>query len=253
VAGLGAFAVYATWAAYQADNYYAVSYLSPFYSPLLMVKAGVAGGSMVDHAWFGAWPEWWPTWLPASPAFLILAGPGAMRFTCYYYRKAYYRAFALTPPACAVQGIRPGKYKGETSLLIIQNFHRYAMYVAIGFVIVLYWDAFQAFFYKGPETGGVSQFGVGVGTIVLLVNATLLGCYTFGCHSLRHLVGGQSDCFSCSVMARTRHKAWTFTSLLNRRHMAFAWLSLIWVGLSDVYVRLVASGVITDLNTWGVG
>jgi len=30
----------------------------------------------------------------------------------------------------------------------------------------------------------------------------------------------------------------------------FAWFSLVWVGLSDVYVRLVSMEVITDLNTW---
>jgi hypothetical protein len=32
--------------------------------------------------------------------------------------------------------------------------------------------------------------------------------------------------------------------------MQFAWASLLWVGFTDVYVRLVSMGVITDLNTW---
>ena len=32
--------------------------------------------------------------------------------------------------------------------------------------------------------------------------------------------------------------------------MQFAWVSLIWVVFTDVYVRLVSMGVITDLNTW---
>ena len=36
-------------------------------------------------------------------------------------------------------------------------------------------------------------FGIGLGTLVLAVNVILLGGYTFGCHSLRHLVGGFLD------------------------------------------------------------
>ena len=74
-----------------------------------------------------AFPSWWPWFLPASPAFLILAFPGSFRFTCYYYRKAYYRSFAATPPACAVSALPQKKYKGETALLIFQNLHRYAL------------------------------------------------------------------------------------------------------------------------------
>jgi len=30
------------------------------------------------------------------------------------------------------------------------------------------------------------------------------------------------------------------------RHMLFAWLSLVWVGFSDLYVRLCATGTWTD-------
>jgi hypothetical protein len=45
--------------------------------------------------------------------------------------------------------------------------------------------------------------------------------------------------------------AWKKASWLNARHMQFAWASLVWVGLTDAYVRLVAMGVIKDLNTWG--
>jgi len=35
---------------------------------------------------------------------------------------------------------------------------------------------------------------------------------------------------------------------LNARHMQFAWISLFVVALSDVYIRLVASGTITDFK-----
>jgi hypothetical protein len=242
VLGLGGFAVYSTWAAWQGANFYTISYLSPFYSPIIFAPPG-ASEEMLQHAWLGTWPEWWPSFVPASPAFLILIFPGAFRATCYYYRKAYYRSFFGSPAGCAV-GARPeGNYQGETRLFLWQNLHRFALYAAIVFIFILYYDAFIAFFYKG-------KFGIGIGSIVLLVNATLLACYTFGCHSFRHLVGGCLNIFSNTAFNGLRLAIWKKVSFLNERHMMFAWISLFWVGFSDVYVRLVAMGVINDLNTW---
>src|SRR5215467_6738055 len=86
------FGIYATLRAFEGAFYEWGSYLSPFYSPLIDPK----------H-------RWWPF----SPAILILGGPLGFRVTCYYYRKAYYRAFFLDPPACAVGELRH-KYSGET-------------------------------------------------------------------------------------------------------------------------------------------
>ena len=256
LAGLTAFIIYSTWAAWQGNNYFWSAsenpqnfggYLSPFYSPTLFIDTSALGSAPLWHAWLGAWPDWLFNfkWLPASPAWLILIFPLSFRFTCYYYRKAYYRAFAWSPPACAVGGIPQKPYKGETGLLVIQNLHRYAMYFAIVFIFLLSYDAVMSFFNNG-------RFGVGVGSIVLLINPVLIGAYTFGCHSLRHLVGGRLDCFSCGTMAKISYKRWSIVSILNRNHQLFAWLSLFWVGFADVYVRLVSMGVITDLNTWGV-
>jgi hypothetical protein len=37
-------------------------------------------------------------------------------------------------------------------------------------------------------------------------------------------------------------------TLFNERHMQWAWVSLFWVGFSDLYVRLVAMGIITDVR-----
>jgi hypothetical protein len=34
------------------------------------------------------------------------------------------------------------------------------------------------------------------------------------------------------------------------RHRGFAWLSLFWVVLTDLYVYLVSTGTIRDVNTW---
>jgi hypothetical protein len=256
VLGFGLFIVYSTWAAFQGEHYYWEPYLSPFYSPVLLTDAAQAGavaetsahGLLEHHSWFGGVPGWWPGFLPFSPAFLILAFPGSFRFTCYYYRKAYYRAFAQTPTACAVGpiggGLSPtGKYRGETALMLFQNLHRYALYFALIFIGILYYDAFVAFHH--PTKG----WGVGVGSLVLTINATLLACYTFGCHSFRHLVGGRLNWFSKSP---GRHTAWKGVTFLNERHMLFAWLSLFWVGFSDVYVRLVSMEIIPDLNTWGI-
>jgi hypothetical protein len=168
--------------------------------------------------------------------------PLGFRATCYYYRKAYYRAFFLDPPACAVGEPATRNYRGETAFpFILQNLHRYILYGAIVFLCFLWHDAYRAFLFDG-------RFGVGVGTLVLLVNVTLLTTYALSCHSLRHLVGGRLDCFSCASFGGPQHTAWSWLSILNNRHMLFAWISLVTVGLADFYVRLVASGTITDLR-----
>lgn len=251
--GFLSFIVYSTWAAFQSGYYWYSGgvaegfggYLSPMYSPLIFIDTFAKGAAPLHHAWFGEWPSWWPSIFPNSPAFLIVGFPLAFRFTCYYYRKAYYRAFAGSPPACAVGAIPQSPYKGETGLLIFQNLHRYALYFAILFIFILSYDAVLSFF-----RGGV--FGIGVGTLVLTINPILLGAYTFGCHSFRHLIGGKLDCYSCGMSEKTRYKGWLKVSWLNNRHMLFAWCSLIWVGWTDVYVRMVSMGVWTDYSTWSI-
>jgi hypothetical protein len=72
--------------------------------------------------------------------------------------------------------------------------------------------------------------------------------FTFGCNSLRHLVGGNVNCFSPQTFGQQRYKAWQWVTRFNERHMAWAWVSLFWVGFSDLYVRLVAMGIITDVR-----
>ena len=136
---LGAFVVYATWAAFQGEHYEFGPYLSPFYSPLLFGEGA--------HSWFGPKPGWWPAALPFSAALLILWAPGGFRFTCYYYRGAYYKAFWADPPSCAVGEPRK-KYLGEQSFpLILQNIHRYFLYLAILFLFVLTYDVWKAMWF----------------------------------------------------------------------------------------------------------
>jgi hypothetical protein len=239
------FVVYTTWALWQAKHYYADPYLSPYYSPVLFTDPAAAGAAPVSHAWFGSWPSWWPDFIPKSPAMFILIFPLSFRMTCYYYRKAYYRAYAGSPPGCAVGPLGgKRKYNGETKLLLIQNLHRFALYAALAFIFLLGYDALISFSKNG-------QLGVGLGSIIISINVILIACYTFGCHSFRHLVGGRKDCMSNCGKPTVALGAWKRVSWFNARHMQFAWASLLWVMVTDVYVRLVSMGVITDLNTWG--
>ncbi|MBI4664467.1 MAG: succinate dehydrogenase [Verrucomicrobia bacterium] len=234
--GLTTFIVYSTWAAFQGEHYAWGPYLSPFYSPELF------GDS--PHSWFGPKPSWWPQWLLFSPALLILWAPGGFRVTCYYYRGAYYKSFWGDPPACTVGEPRQ-EYLGEHSLpLILQNIHRYFLYLALMFILILSHDVWKAMWFADPATERVT-FRIGVGTVILAVNVFLLGGYTFGCHSLRHLVGGFGDQLSRAPLCQ---KTYSCVSCLNRRHMLWAWMSLFWVGFSDLYVRMCAMGVWRDLR-----
>jgi hypothetical protein len=227
--GLGGFVIYATWAALQDAHYFVAPYLSPFYSPCVSANC--------VHKTIPLIGSWWNL----SPAFLVLWVPGGFRATCYYYRKAYYRAFFLDPPACAVGEFGEHRYCGETKFpFILQNLHRYFFYLALVVLAFLWKDAYEGFFFDG-------SFGMGVGSLVLVVNSTLLSFYTLGCHSLRHLIGGKLDSFhggSCAV----RHSCWQGVSRFNEHHMLWAWCSLFWVGFTDFYVRMVASGMITDVR-----
>jgi hypothetical protein len=234
---LGSFLVYATWAAFQNEFYAWGNYLSPFYSPLLFSDS--------PHAWIhGARPSWLPAFLPFSPALLILPFPAGFRLTCYYYRGAYYKSFWADPPNCAVGEPRKS-YRGEKTLpLVIQNIHRYFLYAALVFLVILASDAYKAMWFVDPPTGRES-FGIGVGTLVLITNVILLGGYTLGCHSLRHLVGGYLDQLS---RAPVRKRTYDCVSCLNRGHMRWAWLSLFWVAFSDIYIRLVSMGIWHDVR-----
>lgn len=230
VVALTAFGVYALFAAIQGSHYLytggGARYLSPFYSPDLKSMLG-----------------WDP---PFSPAFMVLWAPLGLRLTCYYYRKAYYRSFFWSPPACAVPG-RPRKraYRGETALpFVLQNAHRFFFYFATIVVGFLWYDAIRGFFFR--TASGSLTLGVGLGSIVLLVNVVALSAFTFGCNSFRHLIGGNLDCFTCSLSTRMRHRVWLRVTVLNVRHANWAWISLATVGLADLYVRLAAAGVFHD-------
>ena len=237
--GFSAFLVYSNWAAWQGEYYTYGPYLSPFYSPEIW------GSS--PHAWFGPKPGWYPSFLPFSPALLILWIPGLFRFTCYYYRGAYYKAFWLDPPGCTVAEPRK-KYRGENSFpLIMQNIHRYFLFLSLAVLVLLYYDAVMAFWFTTGVDGAASSshFGIGVGSLVLVTNCVLQTMYLFGCHSLRHLIGGRLNSLIGKPVRKCGYECVTG---LNKYHMKWAWFSLFSVGLSDLYVRLCSMGFLTDLR-----
>ena len=217
--------------AYFVEQYH---YLSPFSSPC--VSASCAPGARDFGTWFGHFPPFIPFALLVLP-FLL-----GFRLTCYYYRRAYYRAFWLSPPACAVA--EPHKtYSGETKLpLIFQNLHRYFFGAAVVISLINTYDAFHALF----KADG--SFGLGLGNIILFVNVVLLWAYTISCHSCRSIIGGRINNFSRHP---ARYKAWQFVSRLNAKHMQLAWTTLATLALTDFYIMAVSAGWISDLRIVG--
>jgi len=214
---LGAFTGYTVWLATTGVGDAAnAPYLSPFYSP-----------------------RWFAGRVPGVPAFFCLVIPLAFRFTCYYYRKAYYRSFLFDPPACAVADPHH-TYGGETRLpFVLNNLHRYAMYGALAYVLILSYDVVQAFAYNGRAY-------LGIGTGIMLLNDTLLAVYAFSCHSFRHLVGGRVDCFSCVRFGQQRHALWKGVTRLNVSHPMWAWVSMFSVVSVDIYIRMLNAGWFLD-------
>jgi hypothetical protein len=214
---------------YWVEDYH---YLTPFYSPC------VSNGCEGDSSLFG---RFLPDIAIFPFAMLTLPFLGLFRLTCYYYRRAYYRSYWGSPPACAVPDFHK-TYGGESRLpLILQNSHRYFFYFAVLLSIVNTIDAVLAFH---SPTG----FGIGLGTIILVINVVLLWAYTISCHSCRHIVGGRLRHFSKHPL---RYRAWGFVSTLNTKHMQLAWTTLGTLVVADFYVMAVAAGWISDLRIVG--
>ncbi len=223
--------IYATARVFMGHWYWVprYHYLTPFYSPC--VSGECAAGSSSLGRWIPAVP-------PIIPyAFVSLPFVLGFRLSCYYYRRAYYRAFWQAPPACAVREPHQA-YTGETRFpLILQNLHRYFFYLAVPIAALLTYDLAQAF--RGPD----GDFGLGLGTLIMLVNVAAIWAYTLSCHSCRHITGGRLKHFSAHPV---RYWIWTQISKLNARHMLFAWLSLGTLMLTDLYIWLVSAGVFSD-------
>jgi hypothetical protein len=222
---LAVVAGYSAWAAFQSSDYFAGPYISPIFSPCLAAICGRRANVVLLGSWWRL-----------SPALIVVGFPIGLRATCYYYRKVYYRSFWLSPPACAVAEPHR-RYSGETRFpLLLQNLHRYLWYAGLLVAAVLSLDAWHSFRFPGG-------WGIGLGSLILTANAIFFWGYMLSCHSCRHLVGGGLKTLS---RHRVRSRLWSMVSRLNARHPLFAWLSLPTVVLTDLYVRLLATGVIHD-------
>ena len=91
------------------------------------------------------------------------------------------------------------------------------------------------------------KFGIGIGSLVMLVNILLLT--TYSSRAIRCAPGGRK-----TGLLLLRHagvasqSAWRGVTKLNEHHMFWAWVSMISVGLTDLYIRLVASGALKDIR-----
>ena len=224
-----AFVVFATYRAFAGTYFYSEPYMSPFFSPCLTATCEEASALGTPLGWW----KW-------SPALVILIFPLGFRMTCYYYRKAYYRSFWLSPPACAVAEPH-ASYSGETRLpLILNNLHRYFWY---GAMVVAAFLTFETVLTFRDEAGNWGHMGLG--TVFFVINSVLIWLYTLSCHSCRHIVGGRLRHFSKHPV---RYRLWTWVSKENQRHALWAWLSLFSVAGVDFYVYLLARGVIDDVR-----
>lgn len=231
VLGLTAFVAYGVWRVFWGSStYYSAPYISIFYSPC--IASSCAEGAN-EFSFIGDWWRW-------TPALLVAWIPLGFRLTCYYYRKAYYRSYWLSPPSCAVPEPRT-KYTGERRLpLILNNSHRWFFYLGFLLSLILTYDAVLAF--KDPQ----GNWGhMGLGTLLLLINAFCLWAYTLSCHSCRNTIAGRINHFSKHPV---RYKLYTYISRWNHHHPKWAWISLATIVIADYYVYLLASGHLTDVR-----
>lgn len=267
ILGLGLFVLYAMYRGLE-NAYFEIpnsQIISPFYSPYFPHIFHTLGIKLTGFE--KMLPNGGLGWI-ISPALFILWVPAGFRTTCYFYRRAYYRSFFASPSACAVgssagnplfDGLKatlgrllgPGKkYMGEKALpMVLMNVHRYFFYIAALFIAIHVYESFASLFLPG-----YSGVRFSVANIILILDLILLSMYTFGCHSWRHILGGQVDCFSSCPMGEARNHAWKRQSILNANHMQLAWISMFWVGFADLYVTLVSRGILPDFvfysSTW---
>ena len=194
-------------------------YLSPFGTPDLTF---LVPGFLASIPFLGGFAS--------NPAAVILPIPAGFRLTCYYYRKAYYRSFVARPAGCSTEAWKGRGYRGEKGIMIFNNLHRYFLYGALVITVFLAWDALRSIW--TPH-----GFYLGIGSVIMVVNVVLLTGFTLGCNSLRHLVGGRIDCYSCDAVTQRQHGIWKSVTRLNQKHGWWAMTSLFSVALTDVYIR----------------
>ena len=257
---LGFMIVYATWRGFMEADFWIFSdfgysagvghgagtmaientgshVLSPLYSPLVIPGSGEIGTMVpVALAWM-------------SPAMFILIFPAGFRGTCYYMRRVYYRTFFASPVACWVDEPEINKkigYKGEKRLFLINNLHRYFLYMVIPILLIKWWDITHTMTFSN------NGYGVSGGTIILTLEAVCLTFYVTSCHALRHLAGGMLDRWASGV-AKLRGALFSKISVINRSHGFWFWISLVLVFVGDAWTIACSKGMITDFSLVLIG
>ena len=216
-----AFVFYASWSVFSGTNVSFDPYVSPFFS-----------------TWLGFGLFRVPIIGLLIPFLAVI--PLGLRGSCYYYRKSYFRAFFWDPPACAIQELKRGRYRGETRFpWVLNNYHRYFLLLSLVVLLFLWIDVIRAFTFHG-------HFFIGLGSLVMLVNVVLLTLYSGTCHSLRYLMGGRIDAFSRVRGGLFWQRIMMTLNRMNPSHGAFAWYSMFSVALTDVFIRLLMAGFLHE-------
>jgi hypothetical protein len=206
---------YLTWAAVQNAHFEHGPFVSPIYAT-----------------------PWVPSWWSFSPAFILLWIPAGFRATCYYGRKAYYRAGFGDPASCAVEEPYRKGYTGETVFpFVLNNLHRFFLYLAIAMTLLHWFELLQSIWANGSVY-------LGIGTLIMLMDTVALSLYVLSCHSFRHLFGGNRCFGGCSNSAKVKHDIWSVISAINVFHDRWFWISLISIVIADIYIRMLSMGII---------
>ncbi|BCS91241.1 MAG: succinate dehydrogenase/fumarate reductase cytochrome b subunit [Candidatus Micrarchaeota archaeon] len=180
-----------------------------------------------------------------SPTVLVLPLVALYRLTCYAYRKDYNRHIFKHPVACSADNwskdVNRG-YSGEKySIFKIEYLHRYFLYAAILILPFFYYDIYLSFAYTYSL---YHAFVLRLGNIILIINALLITAYVFSCHSLRNIVGGRLRAFNCENCFF--YKLYARQSNANKHHEELAWISLIFIIFTDLYLRGLTAGLPID-------
>ena len=208
--------------------------ISPMFSP-----------NVLEWEMFSGWDH--PSWVNA--AVLILWIPFSFRGTCYYMRRVYYRTFFASPVACWVDEPEINKkigYKGEKRLFIVNNLHRYFLYMVIPILLIKWWDITHTMAFNNDG------YGISGGTIILTVEAVCLTMYVTSCHALRHLAGGVLDRWVNGI-SKLRGAIFSKISIINRSHGFWFWVSLVFVFVGDAWTIAVSKGMINDFSLILIG
>lgn len=178
-----------------------------------------------------------------SPTVLIVPIPGLFRLTCYAYRKDYHRHVFKHPIGCENPDRHDAptrKYTGEKNAFFqLENLHRYLLYAGIILLPFFYYDFYVSLTFDNS---------LRIGSFVILANALALTAWTLSCHAFRHLIGGNIDCYSCVSGGAQRKKIFDIQTWWNKRHEDMAWLSLLVIFFTDLYIRALVAGVPLDFT-----